>query len=77
MQTQEKVTEQKGSKSNLRKAFEEVKNKKATRVVQLLYKTCCGCGCYDVYIRRVVDFDSPLQNGDRAKELLSTDTRWD
>jgi hypothetical protein len=73
MQIQEKVTEQKGSKSNLRKAFEEVKNKNATRVVQLLYKKCCGCGCTTHIIEREVPYDSPLQNGIYIDKVKSTD----
>lgn len=43
------------------------------RTVNLVYKSCCGCGCYDTNITRVVPFDSPLQNGDRVETMLPTD----
>lgn len=55
------------------KANESVQPK--TRVVRLKSKSCCGCGCIDVTVVRVVDYDSPLKDGDyiRSNQWLSTD----
>lgn len=53
--------------------FEEIKSRKTKRIVHLLYKSCCGCGCTDSTIQREVDSDSDLQNGDRITKLLPED----
>lgn len=60
---------------DLKKKFEQIKETKTTRVVDLVMRSCCGCGCHDVTVRRVVDFNSPLKNGDRisSSEVLRTD----
>lgn len=44
-----------------------------TRVVKLIYESCCGCGCRDVTVSRRVQWDSPLQDGDFITELHDTD----
>ena len=44
-----------------------------TRKVRVLYKSCCGCGCYDYAYDREVPFDSPLKDGDYVKQVLPTD----
>lgn len=51
----------------------EVKETKKTRIVYLKYKSCCGCGCNDMNVRRTVPFDSPLKDGDRIKEIQKGD----
>lgn len=44
-----------------------------TRVVNLIYKDCCGCGCDETAIQRTVPMDSVLNNGDTVHELLPGD----
>lgn len=44
-----------------------------TRVVRLVYNSCCGCGCYDETVERTVPFNSPMKNGDRITKLLDDD----
>jgi len=51
----------------------EIEKQPATRVVRLVYKSCCGCGCSDIDITREVPYDSPLKNGDRIKKLEKND----
>lgn len=60
-------------KSVLKGKFEEISSQPATREVKLRYKSCCGCGCSEVEIMRVVPFNSELQNGDKAEEILDGD----
>ena len=62
----------KSSMDELREEFGKVKAS-GVRKVKLKYKSCCGCGCYDVDIERTVPVDSPLKDGDRAKDFLSGD----
>jgi len=38
------------------------------RVVTLVMEDCCGCGCWDVKVERVVNADSPLKDGDRIEK---------
>ena len=63
------------------KKFEEVKNtpvqqdKPSTRVVRLMYKSCCGCGCTEYWYERTVAVDSPLRDGSRIDGPLRTDRR--
>ena len=60
---------------NIRQTFEEIKNKTTPqkRMVTLIYKTCCGCGCNETKVYREVDFDSGLKDGDEINDLLPTD----
>lgn len=51
----------------------EVKERTQDRDVFLKWKSCCGCGCTDMAVRRVVPGDSPLKDGDRIKEVSSSD----
>lgn len=44
-----------------------------TRTVRLLFKKCCGCGCDDYTVTRVVPYDSPLEDGDRIREIQRGD----
>lgn len=75
---QKKREEKKGtSLEDLRSNFEKEKaktvNKPKDRKVTLIYKSCCGCGCSDVRLERVVPYDSPLKNGDRVKTYENSD----
>lgn len=75
MQKQQIKKDTKHSKSELDKLeskFKEVK-KKTIRKVILKFSTCCGCGCMDVDVERMVPDDSNLQNGDRIHDLEDTD----
>ena len=76
-----KNSEQTAENSHLdemRQVFNEVKNKNVsippTRIVNLVFNSCCGCGCSDIKVMREVEYDSPLQDGHRIEELLTTDT---
>ena len=44
-----------------------------TRIVKLIYKSCCGCGCSKEKIRREVPFDSDLTDGKVVHEMLKGD----
>ena len=75
---QTKTTEQKSSRTNenLQAQLGSVIDapvKLERRTVKLITQSCCGCGCHDIEISRVVDANSPLQNGDRVTEMLATD----
>jgi hypothetical protein len=50
------------------KVVEEAPEIPATRTVKLVYEYCCGCGCWDLKIKRIVPFDSKLKDGDRIKQ---------
>ena len=52
-----------------------IAERKFKRKVILVSQSCCGCGCSDIELERVVDNDSPLKSGDRIKisEMLPTD----
>jgi hypothetical protein len=43
------------------------------RIVYLWYKSCCGCGCNDIWLERTVPFGSSLKHGDKAKDLNKSD----
>lgn len=43
------------------------------REVTLKYNSCCGCGCSEFELKRTVDFNSPLQDGDYTTDYLDTD----
>jgi len=76
MQTKINKTKTEQTSKNFRKEFESIKSidvQPTKRIVTLVYKSCCGCGCNDISIEREVPFDSSLRNGDRTHELLSTD----
>lgn len=45
-----------------------------TRIVYLKYKSCCGCGCADVAVKRTVSHDSKLKTGTRISETQEGDT---
>lgn len=53
--------------AGLKAEFEKVQATPLTRTVTLKYKSCCGCGCSYVDIRRKVPYDSPLKDGDITK----------
>jgi hypothetical protein len=57
----------------LKGEFEQVKKTPLTRWVKLVYKSCCGCGCNDLTIKRKVPYDSSLKDGDRASILEKND----
>ena len=59
--------------SALSSEFEALKKIEVARTVTLRYKSCCGCGCNEYDVQRIVDQDSSLQNGDRISDLLDTD----
>ncbi len=44
-----------------------------TRIVTVLYNSCCGCGCDTYEYKREVPIDSPLQNGDSIDTVLDGD----
>jgi hypothetical protein len=75
----EKAVEQakKNSLDKLKGDFEEVKKQPTHRIVRLVYKNCCGCGCLDVDVKRIVPYDSELKNGDRITKLEKGDTEWE
>lgn len=68
----EKEIEQ-NSLDHIKGQFEEIKSKKTTRVVTLKYNSCCGCGCMDVDVKREVDENSSLRDGDRIDKILEND----
>lgn len=81
-----KKTEEKSSKksTSLKEAFEKEKAnviKKTPishkRTVILRYKSCCGCGCDWINIERVVDYDSPLKDGDNINNVMKGDKQVD
>ena len=59
--------------NHIKEQFEEIKSKKTTRIVTLKYNSCCGCGCMDVDVKREVDEDSHLKDGDRIDKILEND----
>lgn len=61
------------SVNNFREKFEALSANPATRVVNLIASSCCGCGCSDIEIRRIVPFNSTLKDGDRVKEIERSD----
>jgi hypothetical protein len=64
------------SNSDYKQAFDTIKQTETTpqtRKVRLIYQSCCGCGCSDETILRIVDYDSPLQDGDRIKKMEKRD----
>ena len=67
----------KQEKNPLKQKFDEVTadviELPATRVVKLVFSSCCGCGCSDVEIKREVPFDSKLKDGDRITKLEKKD----
>lgn len=67
-QIQEPTKQQK--KNPLAEKFEQIQ---PFREVKLKYRSCCGCGCYDEKVLRLVPHDSPLQNGDRIDFLEEDD----
>jgi hypothetical protein len=79
-QEQKKGSEPQTSKAHLKEQFEAVKEKQITpltRVVTLLYKSCCGCGCSTEEIVRTVPYDSDLKDGDRIKSMERGDKyKW-
>lgn len=64
------------SSDDLRQQFDKLYEKKEEyRVVTLKYKSCCGCGCNTVEIRRTVPMNSFLKDGDLV-ERLEKDDEW-
>lgn len=61
--------------AELAKEIIAVKEQPLTRVVNLRYKSCCGCGCDWLDVKRTVPFDSKLKDGDIIKEI-ETDDIW-
>ncbi len=68
-----KLEQESPSLSNLKKQFEEILATPSTRIVRLIARSCCGCGCNDINIEREVPFDSDLKNGDYVKKVERTD----
>ncbi len=73
VQTKDTLSKDFGLKSSIKERFEAISSQPATRTVNLITQSCCGCGCSDVDITRVVPFDSPLNNGDRVGKILEGD----
>ena len=48
--------------------LEAIQKTPAKRIVILNSKSCCGCGCSDIKVKRVVTYDSPLNDGDYVRE---------
>lgn len=44
-----------------------------TRTVRLVVKSCCGCGCDEIEISRVVPVGSPLKDGDVVSKKIKGD----
>jgi len=61
------------STQNFSARVEELISKPTTRKVNLVYKSCCGCGCHNINLTREVPFDSELKDGDYINEILETD----
>lgn len=59
--------------AGLKDQFAKEKNTPLTRKVILVTESCCGCGCSDVRIKRVVPYDSPLKDGDRVDSIENGD----
>jgi hypothetical protein len=47
------------------------------RKVNLIYSSCCGCGCSSDNIIRKVPFDSDLQDGDVVYDFIDGDVYED
>jgi len=75
MQKLQNLQEQNQEESSLLKEYETIKQSlPETREVILRANSCCGCGCYDVEIKRTVPYDSPLKNGSHVgSNILATD----
>lgn len=69
--------QKKDSLSKVREQFNKIKDQATHRVVTLITDSCCGCGCYDIEIKRTVPFDSPLKDGDRVTHMEDGDTMAD
>jgi hypothetical protein len=64
-------------KESLKAQFESIKSitkLPETRIVNLIFKTCCGCGCAHRKIQREVPYNSPLIDGDIVLNLEDDDT---
>jgi len=74
-QEQINANENEKQSTDLFEKFQQIRGEKTHRTVKLIFKSCCGCGCSDVEIERLVPFDSPLENGDRihSKNVLESD----
>jgi len=61
--------------NDLKETFENIKKTETHRRIRLYFRSCCGCGCYDVQLERIVPFDSPLQDGDHipSSQVLESD----
>lgn len=62
----------------LKEKFKEVTNNStvnidSTRLVTLIARSCCGCGCSNINISREVPMDSPLQDGDFVTDYHKSD----
>ena len=60
-------------KAKVEQSLSEKVETPQTRFVDLVYSSCCGCGCTDIEIRREVPYNSKYKDGDRAERLLDTD----
>lgn len=49
----------------------------SSRTVELIYQSCCGCGCFDTHISREVAGDSDLEDGDIVDSILEDDVILD
>ncbi len=59
----------KNNSSSVLDEYDKIKEQKTHRTVVLLYKSCCGCGCYETKVERIVPYDSLLQSGDYIKSI--------
>lgn len=63
--------------AGLKDEFKKLKETPTTRPVILIYKSCCGCGCDDMKVKRTVPYDSPLKDGDRIEKVERGDRSVD
>lgn len=47
------------------------------KTVELVYESCCGCGCSETRVRREVAGDSDLEDGDYVDDILEDDVILD
>lgn len=72
--SEKEVSIQTESLDSLREEFKDLSSKEsAIRIVKLKYKSCCGCGCSTVDIKRTVPANSHLKDGDLVSTLEEDD----
>lgn len=72
-----KVTQASSLSSKFKAEQENKIDIPAQRTVRFSVGMCCGCGCGNYYFERVVDFNSPMKDGDHldSGDLLDSDTQ--